>query len=469
MTFESINPTNEQVIHEYPEFTASEIADVVASAWQGFRANSETEISERQELLRALASLLRANRDEFAAIITAEMGKLTAESRAEIEKSADACHYLAEELPALLADLPIEGRRSSRWVAYEPIGPVLAVMPWNYPIWQVVRSCFPAMAAGNSIVLKHAANVTGCAFLLERLVADAGWPPGTLRVVVKGPEVVETLLADPRVAGVTLTGSEAAGAAVSRIAGANLKRSVMELGGSDAFVVLDDADIDAAVGAAIISRFGNCGQSCIAAKRFLIDDSIADDFEEAFIASAATLVAGDPTDDATNLGPMARRDLRDHLCGVVAMTESQGAKVALGGHVLDRPGFFLAPTVLTAVTSGMAAVTTETFGPVAVIQRIDGIDEVITAANDSPYGLSLSVWGRDTERALSVARRIQTGMAFVNMASASDPRVPFGGVKRSGYGRELGPLGIKEFANARSYSVDSRPTDRTDLGARSRP
>jgi succinate-semialdehyde dehydrogenase/glutarate-semialdehyde dehydrogenase len=389
--------------------------------------------------------------------MTAEMGKPIAEARAEVEKSATACDYYADHGPAALAprDVDTGGQRS--WVAHEPLGVVLAVMPWNFPFWQVLRFAAPTLLAGNTAILKHSPNVTGSALAIEQVFREAGLPENVFRSIVVAeedvPGVSQALIEDDRIAAVSLTGSERAGSAVAAAAGRVIKKSLLELGGSDPFVVLDDADVDAAVAAAVKSRFINSGQSCLAAKRFVVHQAVADEFSRRFATAVGDLRVGDPTDPATTIGPMARADLLDGLERQVRDSVTAGATVLAGGQRLDREGAWFAPTVVTDVTPDMPVMTEETFGPVAAIVTVADDDEAVRVANATRYGLAASVWSRDPERALALGRRITSGALFVNAVVASDPRLPFGGTKRSGYGRELGEAGALEFTNARTYVI----------------
>jgi acyl-CoA reductase-like NAD-dependent aldehyde dehydrogenase len=388
------------------------------------------------------------------------MGKPLAEARGEVEKSATTADYYAAQAPGILAARTVEidsPAGVSAFVQPEPLGLVLAVMPWNFPVWQVMRFAIPTLAAGNGVLLKHSPNVTGSALALAEAFVSAGFPEGLVTtLVVTEPDVPATvgrLIDDPRVAAVTLTGSNRAGEMVGAAAGRASKKSVLELGGSDAFVVLSDADVPAAAAAAVRARFTNSGQICVCAKLFIVEQSVAEEFTRLFLAGVAGLVVGDPTDPATTVGPLARADLRDALQRQVDESVAAGATLAAGGRSPDRPGSFYEPTVLLGARPGMPAFDEETFGPVAALAVARDEDEAVHLANATPYGLGLSVWSRSTERAVAVARRITSGAAFVNAVVASDPRVPFGGTKRSGYGRELADAGVLEFTNQRTYWV----------------
>jgi succinate-semialdehyde dehydrogenase/glutarate-semialdehyde dehydrogenase len=381
------------------------------------------------------------------------MGKTLAEAEAEVAKCALCCDYYAANAERMLADEPTASNATESYVAYQPLGVVLAVMPWNFPFWQVFRFAAPALMAGNVAVLKHATNVTRCALEIERLFAAAGFPGGAFTtVIVPGSEVAK-LIDDPRIAAVTLTGSEAAGVSVATAAGRNLKKTVLELGGSDAFIVLADADLDAAARTAAKSRFQNAGQSCIAAKRFIIEAPVYDAFVERFAAAARALVVGDPMQPGTNVGPMARGDLRDELAGLVDATLAQGAQLAAGGRNGHGTGYFYDPAVVVGVRPGMPLFDEETFGPAAAVIRARDPDESVTLANASKYGLGGNLWTADIDRAKRLARRLESGAVFINGMTASDPRLPFGGVKRSGYGRELSYFGIREFMNVQTVWI----------------
>jgi succinate-semialdehyde dehydrogenase / glutarate-semialdehyde dehydrogenase len=434
---ETTNPATGAALASYPAHGWDEISAVLDEARAVF-----VPLPERLELLRAVGRLLTERRAEYAALITAEMGKPDAEAVAEIDKCALNCAVVAEHAGDWLADV----HTGLGWTGYEPLGVVFAVMPWNFPFWQVLRFACAAVAAGNAAVLKHAPNVTGCALAIERLFRDAGAPVGLFRALVVAeadvPAVTARVIGDPRVAAVTLTGSERAGAAVASAAGAAVKKSVLELGGSDPFVVLADADLPATVDAAARSRFGNCGQSCIAAKRFIVTEPVADEFVRLLADRAAALA----------VGPMARPDLRAALHRQVERTIAEGALLVVGGRVVEGPGYYYEPTVLDHVLPGMTAFREETFGPVAAVTRARDDEDAIVLANDTEYGLGAAVWG-SPDHALDVGRRIRSGALFVNAVVASDPRLPFGGIGRSGYGRELAAEGTREFTNVRTVVV----------------
>ena len=450
------NPATGQELARYAAHDEAAVESALASAYAAGRLWRETDLAERLTLLRAVGKLLTERREEYAALITAEMGKPVTEALAEVDKCAWNCAVVAELAPGWLADHEVLSGASRSWLSYEPLGVVFAVMPWNFPFWQVLRFASAALAAGNAALLKHSPDVTGCALAVEELFADAGAPAGLFRALVVAPqdvaEVSARVVADPRVAAVTLTGSERAGAAVAAAAGAAIKKSVLELGGSDPFVVLGDADLPAAAAAAARSRFGNAGQSCVAAKRFVVHDDVAEEFLALLVEQVALLRVGDPADPATTMGPLARPDLRDALLDQVGRSLADGATLVTGGGAVDGPGCYVEPTVLDHVVPGMAAFTEETFGPVAAVVRARDDDHAVELANDTDFGLGASVWG-EPGHALAVGRRIRSGALFVNTPVASDPRLPFGGTGRSGYGRELSAEGVREFTNVRTVVV----------------
>ncbi len=451
--FVSIDPATNREFARYDGDTAAEVErkldDVVAAQASWRRLSVETRVS----LLRRLAETLRADQPRLARLITDEMGKPLAEAAGEIEKCAWTCAFYADAAPAWLADQVVASSAAYSAVVHEPLGVVLAVMPWNYPFWQVIRFAAPALAAGNAIVLKHAANVPGCALAIADLFARAGFPDGLVQVVMIEPGAVAGLIADPRIAAVTLTGSTEVGAIVAGRAGRALKKQVLELGGSDPFIVLADADIEAAARAAVTARFVNNGQSCVNAKRFIVEDAVADRFVEAFTRAASALKVGDPLDPEVRIGPMARANLRDQLHDQVLRSLADGAVLALGGAPLDGEGFYYPPTVLDHVLPHMAAFREETFGPVAAIIRAPDRETAIALANDTEFGLAAALWIGDAAAGLALARRLDAGAVFVNGVVASDPRLPFGGIKRSGYGRELGEQGLREFVNLKTVWV----------------
>ena len=449
----TINPTTGSDIATYAWHTGVEVDAMLSAATAAQQAWAEVPVGERVALLRRMSDVLLANRDRYARMITEEMGKPLAEAVGEIEKCALNCRFYAEQAPAFLADEEIASNASHSGIVYDPLGVVLAIMPWNYPFWQFFRFAAPALAAGNGAILKHANNVAACALACEEVLREAGAPDGLVRTVLVDAKDVAAIIADGRIAAVTLTGSTEVGAIVASQAGKALKKQVLELGGSDPFVVLADADVDEAARVAVKARFVNVGQSCVNAKRFIVEESVADRFVELFCAGVAALKVGDPLDDGVSIGPMARANLRDALHAQVERTVAAGAELRMGGTAVDRPGFYYAPTVLDLVEPGMAAFDEETFGPVAAVIRARDAAEAVRLANQTEYGLGAALWTGDVANGQRLARRIQAGAVFINGMVASDPRLPFGGIKRSGYGRELGQLGIREFTNAKTVWI----------------
>lgn len=453
MNFISLNPCTGKEERRYGVFTDKQLEQALARAAAARPDWAATPVDKRAAVVRRAGELLRERRDELARLITVEMGKLTREARAEVEKCAKGCDYYAENGAAFLAgeDAPTDAGKS--YVAYQPLGTVFAIMPWNFPFWQVFRFAAPALTAGNTALLKHAPNVPQCALAIEEIFKAAGAPDGVFQTLLISTEQSANVIADRRVHAATLTGSDRAGRAVAEQAGRHLKKCVLELGGSDAFVVLEDADLKGTVAQAVRSRFQNAGQSCIAAKRFIVVEAIAEDFLQQFKAAVARLKPGDPLQEETTLGPLARADLRDNLHVQVEDAVKHGAKLVTGGAPVPGPGFFYPPTILDGIRPGMRAWTEELFGPVASIIRVADDAEALRVANESQYGLGGSVWTRDVARGEAFALRLECGAAFVNGMVKSDPRLPFGGVKDSGYGRELARHGIREFVNVKSVWV----------------
>jgi succinate-semialdehyde dehydrogenase/glutarate-semialdehyde dehydrogenase len=445
--FHSLNPATEELIAEYPAMSSAEVESVLARAEQAFQHNRRQSIAWRAERMLELAQRLRQARDQLAHLVTAEMGKPLTEAEAEVDKCATSCEYYAHQAASFLADEAAPSDSPRSLVAFRPLGVILAIMPWNYPLWQVLRFAAPALMAGNSAVLKHAPNCFGSALALESLVGEAGFPEGSLSALIVGVEPIPGILADPRIRAVTLTGSDLAGSRVAEMAGKVVKKAVLELGGSDFFLVLADADIDQAAEIGVKSRFQNAGQTCIAAKRFLIAEEIADAFQERFLQIAVQIRVGDPLDPQTRLGPLARSDLREKLQQQVLRSLAEGAEVILGGEIAEGKGFFYAPTMVLGARPGMAVFDEETFGPVAAFTRFHTEEEGLRLANHSRYGLGGNIWTGDVERGVTLAAELDTGGVFVNGMTHSDARIPFGGVKRSGYGRELHHFGIREFTN----------------------
>jgi succinate-semialdehyde dehydrogenase/glutarate-semialdehyde dehydrogenase len=453
MTVEIVNPWTGQVAYRYDYQDAAVTERTLALSATAFPTWSSLSLDARGAYLHKVAASFRQNSERIAAIMSAEMGKLKREALAEIEKSAAAFDYYADHAIDYLRDQGIATEATRSYVTYEPLGCVFAVMPWNFPIWQVARFLAPGLMAGNVALLKHATNVPRCADAIAEMLTLAGVPEGVLGVMHIDNSTAAKVIADPRVQAVTLTGSERAGRSVAATAGQNLKKCVMELGGSDPFVVLDDADLDKTVAVAITSRFGNAGQTCIAAKRFIVTDGIAEEFVRRFVEGAAKLAVGDPGDPATTLAPMARADLRDDLQQQVQESIAAGARPLLGCEPGQGAAHYPA-SILDAVRPGMPAYSQELFGPVASILRVRDDAEAVRVANDTSYGLGASVWTRDKARGESVARQIKAGATFVNAQVRSDVRMPFGGTKASGYGRELAEHGIHEFMNIKTVFVD---------------
>jgi succinate-semialdehyde dehydrogenase / glutarate-semialdehyde dehydrogenase len=453
MVMQSINPTTEEVLESFQEFSPPQVDQALQQAYDAQRRWRTTPFGDRAAALQATARVLRQQKARWAELLTAEMGKPIVEAEAEIDKCAWNCDFYAEHASQFLADEPIQTNARESYVEFQPLGVVLAIMPWNFPFWQVIRFAAPALMAGNGAVLKHASNVPRCALALEEVFNTAGLPNGLFRtLLVPGAETTK-LIADPRIAAVTLTGSSVVGEQVASAAGKVLKKQVLELGGSDPFIVLADADLDAAATTAVRARNQNNGQSCIAAKRFIVEEPVADQFTEKFAKAVQALNVGDPMRRETNVGPLARGDLRDSLADQVERSVKSGAQAVVGGNALNGKGYFYAPTVLDGVKEDMAAFREETFGPVAAVIRARDPQDAIRIANDTEYGLGANLWTTDLGQAKSLARQIEAGNVFINGMVASDPRLPFGGVKRSGYGRELGSYGIKEFTNIQTVWI----------------
>jgi acyl-CoA reductase-like NAD-dependent aldehyde dehydrogenase len=450
---QSLNPATGDRIAEYEHHTPAQVDAALTAAVTAQKAWRRLPIAERLPLLSAMARELRAGKERFARAITEEMGKPIQEARAEVEKSAVTLDHYAANAERYLAPEAIASNATESGVIFDPLGVVLAIMPWNYPFWQFFRFAGPALAAGNGAILKHASNVPACALLLEEIVRAAGAPEGLFSTLLVESSAVAGLIADERIAAVTLTGSSEVGAMVAAQAGSHLKKQVLELGGSDPFIVLADADLEEASTVAVRSRFNTTGQSCVNAKRFLVDESVADEFVELLVAKARALVVGDPLDDATDIGPLARGDLREALHDQVQRTVAAGGVLRLGGQSVEGPGFFYPPTVIDHVTPAMAAFTEETFGPVAGVTRVSGAEEAVELANRTEFGLGAALWTADLDEARRLVPLIDAGAVFVNGQVASDPRLPFGGIKKSGYGRELGGYGIREFVNVKTVWI----------------
>ena len=446
----SINPANDQLLAEFADHTEPQIQSRLSNAAKAQKSWARLDVQARRPYLNKVAATLRQQKEALAKIITLEMGKPLSEALGEVEKCAWNFDFYAEQGPVFLADQVIASAATDSRVVYDPLGLVLAVMPWNYPFWQVMRAAAPVLIGGNGMVLKHASNVPQCALALEQVFKDAGLPEGLFSTMMVGASVVPRLIQDDRIAAVTFTGSTPVGRSIASVAGQALKKQVLELGGSDPFIVLADADIEAAAAVGVKARFQNTGQSCISSKRFIVEASAAERFVDAFVALTQKLVLGDPLAAGTTIGSMARRNLRDELHAQVVASLGEGARLLTGGNPIDGPGAFYQPTVLDHVTPSMTVAREETFGPAAAILRVNSVDEAIAVANGTPFGLGASLWTRDLDRARQLTRQIDCGAVFVNGMVASDPRSPFGGTKQSGYGRELGYLGLHEFTNIKT-------------------
>ena len=453
MAVQSVNPATEEVLASFEEHSQRQIDEVLDQSVKSFRDWRERPFAERSRLMHAAATELRRDADRYALLITQEMGKPLAQSKAEVEKCAWCCDYFADNSEAFLADIPSPSSASESYVAFDPLGTILAIMPWNFPFWQVFRFAAPTLMAGNAGILKHASNVPQCALAIEEVFTRAGFPKGVFQTLLIPGKQAQALIDDPRIAAVTLTGSEEAGSLVAGASGSALKPTVLELGGSDPFIVLEDADLEAAAKVAVDARFQNAGQSCIAAKRFIVVESVADEFEQRFLKGIHNLIVGDPTEEGVRIGPLAKRDLVDTLDEQINASQARGAAILTGGHRLEREGYFYEPTLIAGVTPEMPVFSDETFGPAAALIRASDADEAIAMANNSRFGLGSNLWTRDLDRAKVLARKIEAGSVFINGMVASDPRLPFGGVKRSGYGRELSSFGIREFVNIKTVWI----------------
>ncbi|MGD1022669.1 MAG: NAD-dependent succinate-semialdehyde dehydrogenase [Candidatus Sulfotelmatobacter sp.] len=457
MAIATINPATGETLQTFQPLSDAEIEQKLQLAVATFHAEGKTPFSERAQRMRKAADILERDKDKFAHLMTLEMGKPYKAAVAEAVKCTTACRYYAENAEKILADEVIEtgapiGMKKS-FIRYRPIGPILAVMPWNYPFWQVIRFAAPALMAGNVGLLKHASNVPQCAVAIEKLFLEAGFPAGAFQTLLIGSQQVDAILNDPRVVAATLTGSEQAGIEVGIAAAKRIKKVVLELGGSDPFIVMPSADLDSAVATGVDARTLNNGQSCIAAKRFIVADSIADEFQRKFVDRMKNLRVGDPFDEKTELGPLATASAVKDLDADVQKTVKAGAKLLIGGHKLDLPGNYYAPTVLTDIPKESPAYREEFFGPVASLFRVKDIDEAIRLANDSRFGLGASAWTNDDRERERFINELESGMVFINKMVASDPRIPFGGVKSSGHGRELAANGIREFMNIKTVWI----------------
>lgn len=453
MSYVSINPFDGKIIHRSTTWTNPEIEAALQQSHQAQPQWAALPTHQRSSYLHQTAAILLRDKNSLALTISQEMGKLIGDARGEVEKCALVCQFYADHSTQFLQPEIIASDASKSYVAYPALGTILAIMPWNFPFWQVFRFAAPALAAGNTALLKHASNVGLCAQAIENVFKQAGLPRGVFTTLMVSSAQINPIIADPRVQAVTLTGSESAGRAVAAHAGRHLKKTVLELGGSDAFIVLEDADLDLTLKGAVASRFLNNGQSCIAAKRFIVVGAIANTFIQEFARRLSQLKAGDPVDEKTTLAPMAREDLRTQLHAQVSTGLKQGAKAVCGCQILPGPGFFYAPSILDQVNTHMDIYHEEVFGPVALVIRAENDRAALDIANDSAFGLGGSIWSRDAQRAENMALQLQTGCAFVNGVVKSDPRLPFGGIKNSGYGRELSQAGIREFVNTKTIWI----------------
>jgi acyl-CoA reductase-like NAD-dependent aldehyde dehydrogenase len=453
--FTTVNPATGAEIEAFSFFTPAQTEDVVAKGDKRFQSFRKMSVHKRAELLSSLASTLRKNKAQLAKVITTEMGKIFSEAEAEVEKCAHEADWYAEHGPKIMADEPAATGAVDAYISYLPLGAILAIMPWNFPIWQLTRMAIPTILAGNVVLVKHSPNTQRSSLEFERVMLEAGFAEGVFQNLILRRDDVVNVINDPRVQGASVTGSVGAGSAVASEAGKVIKKTVMELGGSDAFIVCEDADVPKAVAAGIRGRFHNAGQVCLAAKRFILVEEIAEEFEWAFVDAASSLRVGDPLDSSTNLGPMARADLRDSLHKQVEGSVAKGARLLCGGKPMEGKGAFYPPTVLSGVTEGMPAFDDETFGPVAAITRVPDLDAAVRTANASQFGLSGNLWTKNVDLARKVARDLYTGGVFINGVTASDPRVPVGGVKNSGYGRELSNLGAHAFVNAQTVWIEN--------------
>ena len=453
MAIASVNPANGEVLRSFVESSGAEIEAALALAERTFRTWRTTDFASRAAKMRRAAEILEEDRRRFGEIMTLEMGKPIGAAIAEVEKCASVCRYYAEHAEAFLAPEEVATDASRSYVRYDPLGCVLAVMPWNFPFWQVLRFAAPTLMAGNVGILKHASNVPQSALAIAEVFARAGFPAGCFQALLVGSAAVAKMIEDPRIAAVTLTGSEAAGVAVGRAAGGEIKKAVLELGGSDPFIVLPSADLVKAAATAVKARTINNGQSCIAAKRFIVHEAVYERFTTLFVGGMAALVVGDPIDPATGIGPLATAPIREELAVQVDQSVAAGARVLLGGRKLDGPGYFYAPTVLADPVPGSPAWDDELFGPVATLFRVKDLDAAIALANHKVFGLGASAWTEDRAEQERLAVEIEAGSVFLNGMVKSDPRLPFGGIKRSGFGRELALAGIREFVNVKTVWI----------------
>jgi succinate-semialdehyde dehydrogenase/glutarate-semialdehyde dehydrogenase len=455
-----MNPATGKTVRTFEPFPAARVNECLDRAIAAYREHRRTAFSARAQWMQKAAAILDAESRELGRLMTVEMGKPIGAGIAEAEKCATACRYYAENAERFLADQPMKMEGGKSWVAFQPVGVVLAIMPWNFPFWQVFRFAAPALMAGNVGVLKHASNVPQCALAIEDIFRRAGFADGVFQTLLIGSDMVDGIIADTRIAAVTLTGSEGAGRSVASTAGKNLKKYVVELGGSDPFVVMPSADLEQAVSTAVTARMINNGQSCIAAKRFIIHEKIYDEFLKRFVAGVSAIRIGDPMDEKTQLGPLATGAIRDQLDNQVKASVAAGARLVTGGKKLEREGFFYAPTVLADIPPQAPAAREELFGPVASVFKAKDLADAIRIANGTTFGLGASVWTRDAAERDRFIADVESGLLFINGMVASDPRLPFGGVKNSGFGRELGEFGIREFVNIKSVRVLEAQTEK---------
>jgi succinate-semialdehyde dehydrogenase / glutarate-semialdehyde dehydrogenase len=453
MAIATINPATGETLKTFEPLTDSDIDRKLELAAATFRAHRRTSFQDRSEKMMRAAEILESDKDRFARVMTIEMGKPIKAAVSETEKCAWVCRYYAENAEAFLADEAVETNATQSYIHYQPLGPVLAVMPWNFPFWQVFRFAAPALMAGNVGLLKHASNVPQCALAIEEIFLRAGFAEGVFQTLLIGSDKVTRVLDDPRVVAATLTGSEPAGSRVAEQAGKRIKKTVLELGGSDPFIVMPSANLDEAAKTAVKARTINNGQSCIAAKRFIVHERIADEFERRFISEMESLRIGDPLDEAIDIGPLATADILDDLDAQVRKSIEAGARLLTGGKKIDRAGYYYAPTVLTGIPENAPAYCEELFGPVAALFRVGDLDEAIRLANATEFGLGSSAWTNDAAERRQFIDELEAGCVFINGMVASDPRLPFGGVKHSGYGRELSVFGIREFVNIKTVWI----------------
>jgi succinate-semialdehyde dehydrogenase/glutarate-semialdehyde dehydrogenase len=453
MTIATVNPATGQTLRTFTPLSEPELDARLQCAADAFRRYRRTPLPERTRLLLRAAEILETDKEKFGRLMVTEMGKTLKAAVEEAAKCAWGCRYYAEQAERFLADEVVETSATRSYVSYQPIGPILAIMPWNFPFWQVFRFAAPALAAGNVGLLKHASNVPQCALAIQEIFRRAGFPEGCFQTLLIETDRVRRVIEDPRVAAATLTGSTSAGSHVASAAGKQIKKTVLELGGSDPFIVMTSADIETAARTAVKARTINNGQSCIAAKRFIVAEGVADDFERRLVAGMEALVVGDPMDPATEVGPLANEAQVKTLTDQIGRSVSAGARLLTGGYRLDRPGYYFAPGVLTGITPESPAYSEEIFGPVALLFRVRDAEEAIRIANDSEFGLGASAWTQNQRERDRFIADLEAGMVFINAMVASDPRVPFGGVKQSGYGRELSYFGIREFVNIKTVWI----------------